>query len=143
MATASESLEVESAPHSVSAVNRGRMAVLLVPVSEGTEPGAHALDLTQMQGLESLFRLSPVQVPQAHPEVVPPSAPAHQPGGDSAAARRGARTDLADLKREVARLPRHHPLRVALQDEPDQMPRAELVAKAREWVKYLGWKDSP
>ena len=51
--------------------------------------------------------------------------------------------DLKGLKREVERLPRHHPLRLALRGEPDRLPRAELVLKMREWSKYLGWQDSP
>lgn len=58
-------------------------------------------------------------------------------------ARFSEEADLRGLKQEVLRLPRHHPLRLALKGEPDRMSRGELVVKMREWAKYLGWKDSP
>ena len=49
--------------------------------------------------------------------------------------------DLRGLKQKVQKLPRHHPLRVALKGEPDRMPRSELVLKLMEWAKYLAWQE--
>jgi len=123
-------------------MNRGRMAVLLVPVPEGGIQGPQGMSL---EDLSSVLRFAPAQVPQVAPEIRSGSAPTPPtPLGPAAAGTpAAAMTNLTDLKREVARLPRHHPLRVALQGEPDRLPRQELVTKAREWVKYLGWTDSP
>ncbi|MDG6913345.1 MAG: hypothetical protein JRN35_09740 [Nitrososphaerota archaeon] len=49
--------------------------------------------------------------------------------------------DLRPFKKHVARLPSNHPLRFALQGEPDWMARAELKLKLREWAKYLAWQQ--
>ena len=49
--------------------------------------------------------------------------------------------DLQPFKKYVARLPSNHPLRFALQGEPDWMVRSELRLKLREWAKYLAWQE--
>jgi len=52
----------------------------------------------------------------------------------------GVLADLRPLKRLVARLSPNHPLRFALQGEPDWLPRTEAERKLLEWSKYVAWK---
>ena len=83
-------------------------------------------------------------VPQAHPVGLQDQAARHPPDlGAPVVPPAAPEADLRGLKREVERLPRHHPMRLAVHGEPDRMPRAELVLKMKEWSKYLGWQDSP
>ena len=53
----------------------------------------------------------------------------------------GAVRDLRPFKKSMVRLPINHPLRFALQGEPDWMAPAELRLKLREWAKYLAWQE--
>lgn len=120
------------------------MALILVPIDRlvGNQSG---VGITQVDKVELPISLPSVPAPQAdHGGPHQPAGPRSLPKGSAPCAQGpGEEGDLKGLKQEVARLPRHHPLRVALQGEPDRMARVELVVKMREWAKYLGWKDSP
>jgi hypothetical protein len=113
------------------------MAVLLVPVPEGTTIDDE-VGVTQVQDLGSTIDYLPVAqhlpVPQvASHELAPvPRSPPRLPEGMS---------DLRPFKKHVARLPSNHPLRFALHGEPDWMARSELRLKLREWAKYLAWQE--
>lgn len=152
----SESLGIASLPASRQApgtvrphrVHAGQpppgMAVILVPIDQLL--GAQApLDLSQVGNFGA--QVNPRGGPDLPGRQVLSQSPAGRHSlprgcGPAAPAPEGE-ADLMGLKQEVARLPRHHPLRLALQGEPNRMPRAELIVKMREWAKYLGWKDSP
>ena len=117
--------------------SRSRMAVLLVPVSEGTTIDGE-VGVTQVQDLGSTIDYFPVTQPIPVPEVasrerVPIPKPHPAPLETIA--------DLRPFKKSVARLPPNHPLRFALQGEPDWMAPAELRLKLREWAKYLAWQE--
>ena len=117
--------------------SRSRMAVLLVPVPEGTTIDGE-VGVTQVQELGSTIDYLPVRQPVLSPlvsarEVVVPQRPLS-----------GSLEGMADLrpfKKHVARLPPNHPLRFALHGEPDWMAPAELRLKLREWAKYLAWQE--
>ena len=117
--------------------SRSRMAVLLVPVPEGTTIDGE-VGVTQVQDLGSTIDYLPVAQPVPAPHVparelvVPQRAPSRPLEGMS---------DLRPFKKHVARLPPNHPLRFALHGEPDWMVPAELRLKLREWAKYLAWQE--
>ena len=117
--------------------SRNRMAVLLVPVPEGTTIDGE-VDVSQVQDLGSTFDYLPVGPSLPLPQMATCElAPLPKP-------MRGIHEGLADLrsfKKHVARLPSNHPLRFALQGEPDWMARSELKSKLREWAKYLAWQE--
>ncbi len=113
------------------------MAVLLVPVPEGTTIDGE-VGVSQIQDLRYTIDYLPVAqsfpAPQgAFRDLAPISRP--PPGPPEGMA------DLRPFKKHVARLPSNHPLRFALQGEPDWMARAELKLKLREWAKYLAWQQ--
>ena len=117
--------------------SRRRMAVLLVPVPEGTTIDGE-VGLSQVQDLGSTIDYLPVTpslpAPQrATRELVAVPMPSLESPVSMA--------DLRPFKKHVARLPSNHPLRFALQGEPDWMVRAELKLKLREWAKYLAWQE--
>ena len=113
------------------------MAVLLVPVPEGTTIEGE-VDVSQVHDLGStidyLQMSQPVPAPQeaTREQGVLPRTPLEIPEGMA---------DLRSFKKHVARLPSNHPLRFALQGEPDWMACAELRLKLREWAKYLAWQE--
>jgi hypothetical protein len=100
------------------------MALLLVPVPEGTTIDGE-VGVSQIQDLASTIDYLPVTQSLPKPPRVPEDGMA----------------DLRPFKKHVARLPSNHPLRFALQDEPDWMARSELRLKLREWAKYLSWQE--
>jgi hypothetical protein len=113
------------------------MAVLLVPVPEGTTIEGE-VGVSQVQDVGSTIDHLPVTqslpvLQVATRELMalprPPLAP---PEGMA---------DIRPFKKHVARLPSNHPLRFALQGEPDWMARSELKLKLREWAKYLAWQE--
>ena len=113
------------------------MAVLLVPVPEGTTIDGE-VGVTQVQDLGSTIDHFPVTQPIPVPEVasqerVPIPKPHPAPLETIA--------DRRPFKKHVARLPSNHPLRFALLGEPDWMAHAELRLKLREWAKYLAWQE--
>ncbi len=117
--------------------SRSRMAVLLVPVPEGTTIDGE-VGVTQIQHLASTIDYLPVAQPLpvsqvTARELAPMSRPALGPAEGM--------SDLRAFKKHVARLPPNHPLRFALQGEPDWMAPAELRLKLREWAKYLTWQE--
>ena len=117
--------------------SRSRMAVLLVPVPEGTTIDGE-VGVTQIQDLGTTIDYLPVTPPLPVPQVAtrelaliprpPPTLPESM-------------ADLRPFKKHVARLPSNHPLRFALHGEPDWMAPAELRLKLREWAKYLAWQE--
>ncbi|MDG6950064.1 MAG: hypothetical protein JRM77_09530 [Nitrososphaerota archaeon] len=113
------------------------MAVLLVPVPEGTTIDGE-VGVSQVQDLESVIDYLQVSQPvpasqeATREQGVLPGSPREIPEGMA---------DLRPLKKHVARLPSNHPLRFALQGEPDWMSRSELRLKLREWAKYLAWQE--
>lgn len=117
--------------------SRNRMAVLLVPVPEGTTIDGE-VGVTQIQDMGSTIDYLPVTQPLPVPQVstrelvAPPRPPVGAPEGMA---------DLRPFKKHVARLPSNHPLRFALHGEPDWMAPAELRLKLREWAKYLAWQE--
>lgn len=117
--------------------SRSRMAVLLVPVPEGTTIDGE-VKLTEIRDLGSTIDYLPVAQPVLAPQVatrelVVPQSPLPVPSEGLA--------DLRPFKKSVARLPSNHPLRFALHGEPDWMVRGELKLKLREWAKYLAWQE--
>jgi hypothetical protein len=114
------------------------MAVLLVPVPEGTTIDGE-VGLSQVQDLGSTIDSLPVTQSLPAPRVttreLTPPLPRPSPGSAEGLA------DLRSFKKHVARLPSNHPLRFALQGEPDWMARPELKLKLREWAKYLAWQE--
>ena len=113
------------------------MAVLLVPVPEGTTIDGE-VGGSQVQDLGSAVDYLPVTQPHPVPQMsTHESVPIPRPF-------RGPPEGMADLrlfKKHVARLPPNHPLRFALHGEPDWMAPAELRLKLREWAKYLAWQE--
>ena len=117
--------------------SRNRMAVLLVPVPEGTTIHGE-VGVTHVQDLGSTIDYLPVtQYPPA-PQVATREQVAHQRPSLGPA---DGMADLRAFKTHVARLPSNHPLRFALHGEPDWMARSELQLKLREWAKYLAWQE--
>ena len=117
--------------------SRSRMAVLLVPVPEGTTIDGE-VGVTQVQDLGSIIDYFPVTQPLPAPQ------PATRELDPLPRLFRGTPEGMADLrpfKKHVAHLPSNHPLRFALQGEPDCMAPAELRLKLREWAKYLAWQE--
>ena len=113
------------------------MAVLLVPVPDGTTIDGE-VEVTRIQDLASTIDYLPVAQPLpvsqvSTRELVP--LPKHSRGPPEGIA------DLRPLKKHVDHLPSNHPLRFALQGEPDWMARSELKLKLREWAKYLAWVE--
>lgn len=120
------------------------MAVLLVPIENGMLPFPGVGKRGGGYPFPAEVSAQPELVPQGLPEgFQDQAAPRQSPSGTLVAPPVERESDLRGLKREVERLPHHHPMRLALRGEPDRMPRAELVLKMREWLKYLGWQDSP
>ena len=117
--------------------SRSRMAVLLVPVPEGATIDGE-IGATQVQDMVSTIDYLPVTQPLPVPQVATRELMALPipPLGSS-----GVMSDLRPFKKHVARLPSNHPLRFALQGEPDWMARSELKLKLREWAKYLAWQE--
>ncbi len=117
--------------------SRNRMAVLLVPVPEGTTIEGE-VSVSQIQDLGSTIDYLPLAQSLPSPQVatheqVALPKPSRAP--------QDALADLRPIKKHVARLPTNHPLRFALQGEPDWMSRSELRLKLREWAKYLAWQE--
>lgn len=118
-------------------VNRSRMALLLVPVPEGTTIDGE-VGVSQIQDLDPTVNYPPVAQPQPVPQMATRELAA--PRNPSRGFPEGL-ADLRPIKKHVARLPSNHPLRFALQGEPDWMSRPELKLKLREWAKYLAWQE--
>ena len=117
--------------------SRSRMAVLLVPVPEGTTIDGE-VGVTQVQDLGSTIDYLPVTQSLPAPQVATrelTSLPRPSLGPAE------GMSDLRPFKKHVARLPSNHPLRFALQGEPDWMTRTELKLKLQEWAKYLAWQE--
>ncbi len=117
--------------------SRNRMAVLLVPVPEGTTIDGE-VGVSQVQDLGSMIDYLPVTQPLPVPQMATRelAAPLNPFRGSAE-----GMADLRPIKKHVARLPPNHPLRFALQGEPDWMARSELRLKLREWAKYLAWQE--
>lgn len=113
------------------------MALLLVPVPEGTTIDGE-VGVTQVQDLGSTIDYLPVPQSLPTPLVVTREL-THLPRPSLAPPEGMA--DLRPFKKHVARLPSNHPLRFALQGEPDWMTQSELKLKLREWAKYLAWQE--
>ena len=113
------------------------MALLLVPVPEGTIIDGE-VGVSQIHDMGSPLDYLPVAQSLPQPRIV---------GGELAPLPKPTRgiqdglADLRSLKKHVARMPPNHPLRFALQGEPDWMARSELNLKLREWAKYLAWQE--
>ena len=111
---------------------------MLVQVPEGSDVDGE-VEVLPFQGVspdQGYFPLvSPVAVPTGGPppSVLPQAVPRPSEGTV------GAMRDLRPLKWSVARLPSNHPLRLALQGEPDWLPHEEARRKLLEWVKYVDW----
>jgi hypothetical protein len=123
-------------------MNRGRMALVLVPVPDGGSlPGE--IEVGGARGLEAILSLSQVPMVQTVRSPAPhlPPTPSVPNEGEDESERTGRIADLKRLKRAVERLPKNHPLRLSLHGEPDEMPRAELVQKLREWAKCFAWEE--
>lgn len=116
------------------------MALVMVPVPEGTTLEGE-IGVTQIQDMGATLDFpaaatpQPVRLPPTMQGAFPRTPPEHTLRDPSAV------TDLRSMKRLVARLPSNHPLRFALQGEPDWLPSAEASMKLLEWTKYLGWKE--
>ena len=123
-------------------MTRSRMALVLVPVPEGVSlPGE--VQVGGQQTLESILGYPQVPRMEVAPSQVSPSpGPRSFPTAEvDEAAPIGRTADLRRLKRAVARLPKRHPLKLSLDGEPDSLPRAELLLKLREWVKFFAWEE--
>ena len=117
--------------------SRNRMAVLLVPVPEGTTIDGE-VGVSQVQDMGSTNDYLPVTQPLLVPQMKAHEfAPLPKPSHGSLE----GFADLRPFKKHVARLPSNHPLQFALQGEPDWMTRPELRSKLREWAKYLAWQE--
>ena len=116
------------------------VAVLLVPMPVDGTPGG-PIDLSRVPALSSVLRQA--QLPPARAPATDPGPTVHAGSipATTSLPRQSEVADLSKLKASVARLPRSHPLRFALDGEPDRIPREELVAKLREWAKYFPWEE--
>jgi hypothetical protein len=112
------------------------MAVLLVPVPEGTTIEGE-VGVSKIQDLGSTIDYVPVTQSLPVPQIATRELTALP---RSSLAPPEGMADLRPFKKHVARLPSNHPLRFALQGEPDWMARSELKLKLREWAKYLAWQ---
>ena len=113
------------------------MAVLLVPVPEGSSIDGE-VGVAHVQDLGTSVNYPPVAQPLPVPQMATRelAAPLNPFRGSAE-----GMADLRPIKKHVARLPSNHPLRFALQGEPDWMSRSELKLKLREWAKYLAWQE--
>jgi hypothetical protein len=120
-------------------VNGRRFAIVLVPVPEGSDVDGE-VEVLPFQRVNSgqgyLLLVSPGAVPTGAlpPNALPQAVP------KPSEVRAESMKDLRSLKRQVPLLPENHPLRFALQGEPDWLPHAEARRRLQEWVEYVDWK---